>query len=239
MWREVVEIYLKTRKEHENHWPKYLSRPFAAVLVYAWKDARITPNQISILAFAVSLAGAGVMVGWREWAGLVVSVAIYQLAYILDCVDGMLARVRGGGSPVGHLFDFLLDELKAVILLAAVTARLTLQGGGQLYALVGLGFVVALAVGLSLTTFSRRPEVAGPPKEPSGEPAARPSLLRRAVGLAEKVAQTILIYPCYIVYLALADHIEVYFWVYGATITLYTVRTFLMLAVRLGRPARA
>ena len=61
--------------------------------------------------------------------GLVVAVIVFELSYVLDCADGMLARLRGTASPVGHLLDFLMDELKAFLLLAAVAVRLFREHG--------------------------------------------------------------------------------------------------------------
>lgn len=234
-WR----IYLETRKARENYWAKYLSRPFAAVLVAALKDTRVTPDQVTIAAFLVSCAGAGVMLGWRSWAGLLVAVAVYQLAYVLDCVDGMLARVRGSSSAVGHLFDFMMDEIKAVLLLAAVGARLSLEHDSALYAVAAPVAVAALAAGLTMTTFTRRPELA-PPARPVDPDAPSPprSLLRRALGLAEAAAKFLVNYPGYIVYLALADRIDLFFWIYSGAVSLYAAKTFAGLALRLGRSPR-
>lgn len=231
------KLYLETRKERENYWAKYLTRPFAAVLVLLLRDTPVTPNQVTLLAFLVSLAGAATMLLWRSHVGLVVAVGIYQLAYVLDCVDGMLARVRSTPSKVGHLFDFMMDEIKAVTLLAAVGARLFWIEGDALYAIAAPLMVAALSAGLTLTTFTRRPELEpDPPPQPPAASAGSPSLVRRALGLAEAVAKFLINYPAYIVYLALLDRIDLYFWVYGVTVAVYAAKTFASVALRLARP---
>src|SRR5438309_720417 len=105
------------------------------------------------------------------------AVLVFELSYVLDCADGMLARWRGTASPVGHLLDFLMDELKAFLLLAAVSVRLFREHGDVRFLLLGLFGLVALASGIALTTFVRRPEVAGP-GQPSQPPPRAKSLLR-------------------------------------------------------------
>ena len=54
---------------------------------------------------------------------------VLELSYVLDCVDGQLARLRGTSSPVGAHFDFLMDELKAFLLVGATAARLWGESG--------------------------------------------------------------------------------------------------------------
>ena len=93
--------------------------------------------------------------------GLVLGVLGVELAYILDCADGQLARLTGRTSPVGSELDFLMDELKAYLLVVGLTARWVLQDGGGTYALfVGLFSLAIIGGALSLTRFVRTPEYA-------------------------------------------------------------------------------
>ncbi len=249
MWDEVARLYRETRKRDEHYWTKYVSRPFAAAVVHALSSTRVTPNQVTLLAFLTSLGGAAAMVGWRSWAGLLCAVGIYQVAYILDCADGMLARKRQIASPIGHLMDFLFDEIKAVVFFGAVAVRLCLIHDDALFAMVGVGGVALVSAGLSLTTFTRRPEYPAPqaaaePADGAGEggqggPKPRRSPLRRLIGLVEWGAKQIINYPTYVVYLALVDRIDLYYWAFIGVYLLYTARTFLQVALKLGRFAPA
>jgi phosphatidylglycerophosphate synthase len=232
---EITELYKETRKKDEHAWTMYFTRPFAAVLVHLLRSSPVTPNQVTVLAFLTSLVGAAVLVFWLDYWGLLVGVLIYQAAYVLDCVDGQLARVRGIASPIGHLLDFMLDEAKAKVLLAAVTVRLFLLTSDSLYLLAGLGGLVLVSIALTLTTFTRRPEY---PKAPGAAPPGpvKVSPLRMPVRVAEWASQELINYPTYIVFLAIADSIEVYFWAYIAVYLLYTARTFAMVVLKLARP---
>ncbi len=242
MLRPIRELYYATRKEREPLWTKYLSRPFGAALAYALRDTRVTPNQVSILAFLTACVGAAVMVAWTDHAGLIVAVLIYQLAYIIDCADGMLARLRRTASKAGHLLDFLGDELKAEGFFAAVAVRLYLCYDDPRILLAGIGGLAMISMALALTTFLRRPEVTGEPspvEDADAAPSPRRSLLRRLVGLVEWAAKTAMNYPTYVVILGIFNIIEVYFALYLAVYALYVARTSLQLVLKLGRPLPA
>jgi phosphatidylglycerophosphate synthase len=229
----AAEVYRKTRKVPDLFWNTYVCRPIAAVLVDALKDTRITPNQITLSAVFVALGSVSMLLLWPGHLGLILAVIVFELSYVLDCADGMLARLRGTASPVGHLLDFLMDELKAFCLLAAVSVRLFREHGDTRFLLLGLFGLVALASGIALTTFVRRPEVLG---ATLASAASGPrSLARRAVGLVEGAAKFLIHYPSYLLYVALLGRIELYFLPYVAINALYAARTFAGVAWRFGR----
>ncbi|MEO8903878.1 MAG: CDP-alcohol phosphatidyltransferase family protein [Polyangiaceae bacterium] len=231
------EVYRKTRKVPDLFWNAYVCRPVAAVLVDAVKGTRITPNQITLSAVLVALASAVLLMVWPGHIGLLVAVIVFQLSYVLDCADGMLARWRGIASPAGHLLDFLMDELKAFCILAAVAVRLFREHSDTRFLLLGLFGLVALASGIALTTFIRRPEIAGPKPAPLADGAAAParSLVRRTLDLVESGAKFLIHYPSYILVVALVGRVELYFLPYVAVNALYAARAFAGVAWRFGR----
>jgi phosphatidylglycerophosphate synthase len=229
----AAEVYRKTRKVPDLFWNTYVCRPIAAVLVDALKDTRITPNQITLSAVFVALGSVSMLLLWPGHLGLILAVVVFELSYVLDCADGMLARLRGTASPVGHLLDFLMDELKAFCLLAAVSVRLFQEHGDTRFLLLGLFGLVALASGIALTTFVRRPEVLG---ATVASAASGPrSLARRAIGLVEGAAKFLIHYPSYLLYVAIFGRIELYFLPYVAINALYAARAFAGVAWRFGR----
>jgi len=207
-------------------------------LVSAIQGTRITPNQITLSAVFVALLSVVLLLTVPGHLGLILAAVVFELSYVLDCADGMLARWRGTASPVGHLLDFLMDELKAFLLLAAVAVRLFREHGDVRFLLLGLFGLVVLASGIALTTFVRRPEVLGlgsaVPGVSAAAPAAR-SLLKRAVGLVEGGAKFLIHYPSYLLYVALLGRIELYFLPYVAVNALYAARAFAGVAWRFGR----
>jgi phosphatidylglycerophosphate synthase len=230
----VAEVYRKTRKTPDLFWNTYVCRPVAAVVVYALRDTRVTPNQVTLVAFVVAAVSAAMLIGLDGYLGALAAVIVFELSYVLDCVDGMLARYRGIQSTSGHLLDFLMDEIKAFMILAAVAVRLYRDHAADWYLLLGIGGLVCLATGIAITTFQRRPEIAGPAKPTAGAPARR-SLLGRVVGLVESVAKLLIHYPSYILLVAIAGRLEYFFFPYIAVNALYAARALLGVAVRFGR----
>ncbi len=228
------EVYLKTRKVPDLFWNSYVCRPPAACVVALLERTPVTPNQVTLAAVLVALASAAMIILAPGYWGLLAAVLVFEFSYVLDCVDGMLARWRGIQSTAGHLLDFLMDEIKAFVMLAAVAVRLFLDAGkNPLFLLLGIGGLVALASGIALTTFVRRPEIQKPPAEPAAP--GKPSLVRRAIGFVESIAKLLIHYPSYILITAVSGHIEAYFYPYIVVNALYAARAFAGVALRFGR----
>ena len=73
----------------------------------AFKAIGLTPNVITLLGFAVCVAGAALTgLGWPLYGGIV-----FLAGAILDLFDGALARLTGRASPFGALLDSVFDRL--------------------------------------------------------------------------------------------------------------------------------
>jgi phosphatidylglycerophosphate synthase len=168
---------------------------------------------------------------------------VFELSFVLDCADGQLARYRKIASPLGHLLDFLMDELKAMLLFGAVAVRLWRETGDDRLLLVGLAALFCLASGISLTSFMRRPEYGAKPPTADGQPA-EVGKRRGPVGLVlnviEWAARVVVHYPQYLWLCALAGRMDIYFWAYAAVNALYLAKSLAAIVLRLGRfaPAR-
>ena len=73
----------------------------------AFRAVGLTPNSITLLGFAVCVAGAALTAsGWPLYGGIV-----FLAGGILDLFDGALARLTGKASPFGALLDSVFDRL--------------------------------------------------------------------------------------------------------------------------------
>jgi len=237
----IAETYRLTRKLPDLPWNQYVCRPVAAVVVHALADTRVTPNQITLASLVVAACAAALLVllPAGSTVALVVAVLVFESSYVLDCADGMLARLRNQQSTAGHLFDFLMDEIKAFAILGASSVRLWLEHGrDERYLLLGIFGLVSLATGVALTTFVRRPEIEPPRAVTPGTPAptASRSPIGMIVGLVERVAKLVIHYPSYIWIAALAGRLDWYLVPYVAVNGLYAARTLAAVALRFGRP---
>ncbi len=245
MFAEIASIYRASKKKKDiNFWTEWVCRPPAAIFVYALRDTRVTPNQVTFLATLVALGSCALFILLPGWWGAIVAALVFELSFVLDCVDGQLARIRRSASAIGHHLDFLMDEIKAFFVFGAITVRLWLGAGsaaaGDRYLVVGLAGMACLGAGLTMTTFTRRAEYGAPPPTEDGQPAvlaARRGPLGALVSLVERAARVVVHYPSYILLVALVPpgRLDLYFWAYAAVNALYAARTFLGIFMKLGR----
>jgi phosphatidylserine synthase len=239
MWSDIAAIYRASKKKHDiNRFTEYVARPPAAIVVYALRGTPITPNQVTFLSAAVAAGACAMIALVPGWQALVLAAVIFELSFVLDCVDGQLARLRKIASPLGHLLDFLMDELKAMLMFACVAVRLWRDTSDDRLLLVGLAGLFCLASGIALTSFMRRPEYSGKAPTEDGQPAelgARRGPIGMAIGALEWSARVVVHYPQYIWLCALVNRIDVYFWAYAAVNALYFAKSMAAIFFRLGR----
>jgi phosphatidylglycerophosphate synthase len=95
---------------------RYFNRPLAGLIVRALFRTRVTPNQVTLAAFALGLSGA-YFFGRGSAGSVALGGVLAQLSSIVDCADGMLARSRGQSSEYGASLDLLLDRVNEFFLL--------------------------------------------------------------------------------------------------------------------------
>jgi phosphatidylglycerophosphate synthase len=254
MFARIAEAYRRSKKPKDIFWNKYVARPLAAVLLPALERSPITPNQVTFLSLLTFVAAAALLVAVPGQGGLLAAIAVLELSYVLDCTDGQLARLRGTSTPIGAHLDFLMDELKAFLLVAATGVRLWRADADPLWLVEGLVALVAVASAISLTTFVRRPEYraatgAAPASAGAGDygdgfaaapaaPTARRSPLRLVVGGIEALGRFVVHYPSYLVYVAVADRLDLFLHAYLFVNAAHTGRSLLAIAAKLGRFSR-
>ncbi len=238
MLSEARAIYRQSKKPRDNLWTEWCSRPPAAVVVWALRPTRVTPNQVTFAALAVFAGAAALLIAWRSYFGLVAAAVAVQLSYILDCVDGQLARYKDMASPVGALLDFLMDEVKAFLLVGACAVRLWAQSADARWLLVGIGGLVTVASGIALTTFMRREEYLKATRtKPAPLTGMGGGLGPGVIGMVEWVGKNVIQYPQYVWILCLLNRLDVFLLVYLGANLLYLGRSGLLILVKLGRPA--
>lgn len=239
MASEIAAIYRASKKKQDINWfTEWVARPPAAVVVYLLRNTRITPNQITFGSALIAAAACALFVAWPSWTGLIVAAAVFEFSFILDCADGQLARHRKIASPIGHLLDFLMDELKAMLLFGCVAVRLYRELHDERMLLVGLAGLFCLASGIALTSFMRRPEYGAKQMTEDGQPAEvgkRRGPIGMALNVFEWAARFVVHYPQYLFICAVANRIDIYFWAYAAVNVLYLAMSFLKILLKLGR----
>jgi phosphatidylglycerophosphate synthase len=239
MASEIAAIYRASKKKQDINWfTEWVARPPAAVVVYLLRNTRITPNQITFGSALIAAIACALFVAWPSWTGLIVAAAVFEFSFVLDCADGQLARHRKIASPIGHLLDFLMDELKAMLLFGSVAVRLWRDLHDERLLLVGLAGLFCLASGIALTSFMRRPEYGAKQMTEDGQPAEvgkRRGPIGMALNVFEWAARFVVHYPQYLFICAVFNRIDIYFWAYAAVNVLYLAMSFLKIVLKLGR----
>lgn len=172
-------------------------RGTALALRLGWR-----PNPVTALSLTLGLIAAALVWTGRPWAWVVAAVLL-QLALIVDCMDGEIARFTRRFSAFGGWLDGVGDRVKEYAMFAAAAAVATRDGdsSGWLWAVIAM----ALVAGRHLEDYSytdklapsrlSRPELldVGPGPDHRARSGARTSLTgrpgprRRVVFWAKKV----------------------------------------------------
>ena len=101
----------KQQDEKHNQWLIYMIfRPCSFVISAVFLNYRITANQLSMVSLLFCLALPMVCFFPGKTAFVVLSLSICIL-YLLDCIDGDMARASGNVSIIGHYLDFITDVI--------------------------------------------------------------------------------------------------------------------------------
>jgi phosphatidylglycerophosphate synthase len=121
------DVKRRTLKYKDAWWTVLLVDPVAAPIVaFIANYTSITPNAITVASLVLGLACAWAF--WlHTWMWLVVGAVLYHLSFTLDCMDGKVARLKGNGSAIGGLLDYIFDRIRVLV----VTLGLF---GGQFHA---------------------------------------------------------------------------------------------------------
>jgi len=76
----------------------------------------LSPNQITVLSVLCAVAGFALFYLGNYWYGF----AAFILAFVLDAVDGAVARARGETSKIGGFLDGVSDRLVEFFLLLSL-----------------------------------------------------------------------------------------------------------------------
>jgi len=109
------EIRSRTYKSRDAWWTVWLVDPLASRLVWLVSPWRwVTPNRLTTLAFLIG-AVSGLCFWQGSYGWLLAGAVLYHLSFVLDCMDGKIARLNRNGSVFGAWLDYVFDRLRVVI----------------------------------------------------------------------------------------------------------------------------
>ena len=140
---DLQEIRERTYKKVDAWWTVLLVDPLAVRLVrlvapYRW----ITPNLLTWFATALGL-GAAVCFALADRGWLIAGALLFHASFVVDCMDGKIARLREMGTLFGAWFDFMFDRLRVVACTATLFGAQYYRTGNELYFWLAFGVITA------------------------------------------------------------------------------------------------
>ena len=99
---------------------KYINRPISKWITSKITDYPLTPNQISIAVFFISVF-SGLIISIEGYFFLLLGALLAKLSSILDGCDGEIARLKFLESKFGEFFDRVLDRYSDLFILTGLT----------------------------------------------------------------------------------------------------------------------
>lgn len=102
---------------YDGYISRIINRRISEPIVRLLNRTRITPNQVSWVAFGIALLSfLSLLFGLNIVGGL-----LAQLSSIVDGVDGGLARLKGMTSDFGGFLDAILDRYADILIILGLT----------------------------------------------------------------------------------------------------------------------
>ena len=106
------EFWLAREDGFQIAFNRWMTSHAAALAAYVSARVGLTPNQVTLLSFLCSIVGFLLAFGLpvsRPGISIAVILVFAELTFILDCADGLLARVTDLTTPYGRFIDHTLD----------------------------------------------------------------------------------------------------------------------------------
>ena len=135
------DVRSRTYKARDAWWTVFLVDPLAGRLVVTTANrTSITPNQITWGAFVLGLGSAWCFLR-AGWPWLVAGAVLYHVSFVLDCMDGKIARLKGTGTVLGGWLDYVFDRIRVLACTAALMWGQYAATGQDLYLVLGIAVV--------------------------------------------------------------------------------------------------
>ena len=144
------KLFSSLKGEFEGFVDRYFNRKVSRWFTRLFLAMGLSPNSITVLAGLIGLvAAAGFGVG--TYSAGIVAALLFQLAAVIDCCDGEVARLTFTESPFGAWLDIVLDNIVHMAIFAGIAVGLYTTHIGQADDWVPLALGVAAVFGNGLS----------------------------------------------------------------------------------------
>ena len=157
------DLYRSLKGSFEGIVDRYFNRKLSPFFTKLFLKLKLSPNAITVLATLIGLAGA-TSFGMGTYAAGLLGALLFQLAAVIDCCDGEVARLTFTESPLGAKLDLVLDNVVHMAVFAGIAygsyQTHALSEQGWLYLALGAVAVLSNAMAFWLVTrLAARPSV--------------------------------------------------------------------------------
>lgn len=143
-------LFRSLKGEAEGFVDRYFNRTFSRLLTRVFLWMKCSPNTITMIATAVGLLSA-LGFGWGTYQAGIVAALLFQLAAVIDCCDGEVARLTFSESPFGAWLDIAMDNVVHIAIFAGIACGAYLRQAGTAGAWVPLALGGAAVLGNAMS----------------------------------------------------------------------------------------
>lgn len=152
-YNEVKKICQPSFKKQIDPWfITNVSRRFSLPITWILLHTKVTANQVSVSQIVVSICAGVLIASGIPQLGFL-GILIFWLVYVLDCVDGEIARYRKSTTIKGLYYDGLSDEIIEKIFWVSIGIHILSSTGSALASLCSFAMVIIFR--MSNTVLSR------------------------------------------------------------------------------------
>ncbi|MFM7874317.1 MAG: CDP-alcohol phosphatidyltransferase family protein, partial [Actinomycetota bacterium] len=114
-------------RSNDGFFSVFFLRKFSKLLTWLAVKVHATPNQVTLLSFAIGLYSA-YLFSRGTFVTILSGAILLQLSIIVDCVDGELARYTRKFSKLGAWLDAVTDRVKEYMVFLGLAYGASLDG---------------------------------------------------------------------------------------------------------------
>ena len=117
------KLFNSLKGEFEGFVDRYFNRKVSRWFTRLFLAMGLSPNSITVLAGLVGLLAA-LGFGMGTYSAGIVAALLFQLAAVIDCCDGEVARLTFTESPLGAWLDIVLDNIVHMAIFTGIAVGL-------------------------------------------------------------------------------------------------------------------
>jgi phosphatidylglycerophosphate synthase len=154
-------LFKSLKGDYEGIVDRYFNRTLSRLFTKLFLLLGCSPNMITMVATLVGLSAA-VGFSFGSYTAGIAAALLFQLAAVIDCCDGEVARLTFRESPFGAWLDIAMDNVVHMAVFAGIACGVYLRqkGTGAEWIPLALGAAAVLGNGLSFWLVTKAQTIA-------------------------------------------------------------------------------